>query len=100
DTFDLQEQLAEVYGTLGDIDSAVAEYDDVYQTTDQNWRKARVAVKAGQLLYADGQTDAAYEKFLDAVDNYPEAPATFDGLVVLVNDGVPVNDLQRGLANY
>jgi len=98
--FDLQEQLAEVYGTLGDIDAAVAEYDAVYQATDQNWRKARVAVKAGQLLYADGQTDAAYAKFLDAVNNYPEAPGTFDGLLVLVNDGVPVNDLQRGLTNY
>ncbi len=99
-TFDLQEQLAEVYGTLGDVEAAVAAYDGVYLTTDQNWRKARVAVKAGQLLYSDGQTDAAYAKFLDAVDNYPEAPGTFDGLLILVNDGVPVSDLQRGLTNY
>ncbi|MEI2827872.1 MAG: tetratricopeptide repeat protein [Dermatophilaceae bacterium] len=100
DPFDLQEQLAEVYGTRGDLPAAVAAYDEVYRTTDQNWRKARVAVKAGQLLYADGQTDAAYAKFLDAVDNYPEAPGTFDGLLILVNDGVPVSDLQRGLTNY
>ena len=100
DSYDLQEQLAEVYGTLGDVEQAVATYDAVYQATDQNWRKARVAVKAGQLLYADGQTDAAYEKFLDVVNNYPEAAAAFEGLVVLVNDGVPVDDLQRGLTNY
>lgn len=99
-TFDLKEQLAEVYGTLGDLEAAVAAYDAVYQATDQNWRKARVAVKAGQVLYSDGQTDAAYAKFLDAVENYPEAPGTFDGLLILVNDGVPVSDLQRGLANY
>ncbi|MCC7361769.1 MAG: tetratricopeptide repeat protein [Anaerolineales bacterium] len=100
DSFDLQEQLAEVYATLGDVENAVATYDAVYQATDQNWRKARAAVKAGQVLYADGQTDAAYAKFLDAVNNYPEAAATFDGLLVLVNDGVPVDDLQRGLTNY
>lgn len=99
-SLDLQEQLAEVYGSIGNVEAAVAAYDAVYLATDQNWRKAHVAVRAGQLLYAAGQTEAAYAKFLDAVNNYPEAPGTFDGLVILVNDGVPVNELQRGLTNY
>jgi tetratricopeptide (TPR) repeat protein len=98
--FDLQEQLAEVYAAAGDLEAAVAEYDAVYRATDQNWRKARAAIKAGQLRYAAGQAQEAYAYFLDAVDNFPEAAATFDGLLVLVNDGVPVDELQRGLTNF
>jgi soluble lytic murein transglycosylase len=57
-------------------------------------------VLAGQLLYRLGRADEAYAKFLDAVNHYPEAPITFEGLLILVNDGIPVSDLQRGLTNY
>ncbi|MCC6190993.1 MAG: tetratricopeptide repeat protein [Anaerolineales bacterium] len=99
-TFDLQEQLAEVYSAAGDLEAAVAQYDAVYRATDQDWRKARAAIKAGQLRYAAGEAQAAYAYFLDAVNQFPEAAATFDGLLVLVNDGVPVDDLQRGLTNF
>ena len=97
---DLREQLADAHLANGDTDAALAEYEIVFQETNQNWRKARVEVLAGQILYQNGQLDAAYEKFLHALNNYPEAASTFDGLLTLVNDGVPVDDLQRGLANY
>ena len=100
DSFDLQEQLAEVWAARGDVVLAVAAYDAVYAATNQNWRKARVAVRAGQLLYQAGQTEAAYARFLDAVNSYPEAAISLEGLLVLVNDGVPVDDLQRGLTNF
>lgn len=100
DTFDLQQQLAEVYATLGQIDDAVAAYDAIYQATDQDALKATVAVKAGQLLYQAGRAQEAYPRFLDAVNHFPSASASFDGLVILVNDAVPVDDLQRGLTNY
>ncbi len=98
--FDQQERLAEVYAGLGETESALAEYQAIYQQTNQNWRKARAAVAAGQLLYNAGQVEAAYARFLEAVNNYPEARDSFQGLLILVNDGVPVDDLQRGLTNY
>jgi soluble lytic murein transglycosylase len=59
-----------------------------------------VEVLAGQILYGAGRLEEAYAKFLHALDNYPEAASTFDGLLILVNDGVPVDELQRGLANF
>ena len=97
---DLREQLAGAYQASGDHDAALAEYDAVFAETDQNWRKARVEVLAGQLLYNLGRTDEAYERFQHAVNNYPEAASTFDALLILVNDGMPVDELQRGLTNY
>jgi soluble lytic murein transglycosylase len=97
---DLRERLAQVYAAAGDLESALAQYETIQQDTDQNWRTAHVEVAAGQLLYNAGRTDQANQKFLDAVNNYPEAQATFDALLILVNDGVPVDDLQRGLTNY
>ena len=99
-TYDLQQQLAEVYAVTGALDEAVAAYDAIYAATDQDALKASVTVKAGQLLYQAGRAQEAYPRFLDAVNNFPAAPASFDGLVILVNDGVPVDDLQRGLTNY
>jgi soluble lytic murein transglycosylase len=98
--FDQQERLAEVYAVLGEVESALVEYQAIYQQTNQNWRKARALVAAGQVLYNAGQAEAAYARFLEAVNNYPEARDSFQGLLILVNDGVPVDDLQRGLTNY
>ncbi len=100
DANDLRERLAQAYTALGDTELALAEYDTIYADTHQNWRKARMAVLAGQLLYNLGRTDEAYAKFLDVVNHYPEAGDAFAALLVLVNDGVPVSDLQRGLTNY
>jgi soluble lytic murein transglycosylase len=100
DTFDLQQQLAEVYAAMGQTDDAVATYDAIYRATDQDALKATVTVKAGKLLYQAGRPQEAYPRFLDAVNHFPAAAASFDGLLILVNDGVPVDDLQRGLTNY
>src|SRR5690606_11917743 len=61
---------------------------------------AYMEVKAGQLLYQNGRAEEAYERFLHTVNNYPEAASAFEALLVLVNDGVPVDELQRGLANF
>ena len=99
-TFDLQQQLAEVDAAQGNLDAAVAQYDAVYQATDQDAVKAQVTVKAGHLLYQAGRTKEAYPRFLDAVNNFPSAPAAYDGLLVLVNDKVAVPDLQRGMVDY
>jgi soluble lytic murein transglycosylase len=100
EALDLRERLAEAYTASGDAENALAQYEVIYQSTDQGWRKARADFLAGQLLYAAGRNDEAYQKFLDAVNHYPEARDSFEGLLVLVNDEVPVDDLQRGLTNY
>jgi soluble lytic murein transglycosylase len=97
---DLRERLGSLFAAAGEVDAALAQYQAVYDTTNEAWRQARMDVLAGQLLYANGRTEQAYAEFRHAVDNYPEYPITFEALVVLVNDGQPVSELQRGLTNY
>src|SRR6185436_14119472 len=100
EALDLRERLAEAYTASGNAENALAQYEVIYQSTDKGWRKARADFLAGQLLYAAGRNDEAYQKFLDAVNHYSEARDSFEGLLILVNDEVPVDDLQRGLTNY
>jgi len=100
EVLDLRERLAEAYTANGDAENALAQYEIIYQSTDQGWRKARADFLAGQWLYNAGRNDEAYQKFMDAVNHYPEARDSFEGLLILVNDEVPVDDLQRGLTNY
>ncbi len=97
---DLRERLAEVYLAQNDAPNALAQYDAVLAETNQNWRKARALVLAGDALYHAGRVEEAHTKYLEAVNNYPEADDSFQGLLKLVNDGVEVNELQRGLTNY
>ncbi|MGQ0602437.1 MAG: tetratricopeptide repeat protein, partial [Anaerolineales bacterium] len=96
----LRTQLAQLYLAQNDLPSALAQYDAILQTTDQDTWKAQALVLSGNALYAAGESQAAYEKYLAAVNNYPAAPVVLEGLRVLVNDGVPVDELQRGLTNY
>lgn len=100
EALDLRARLAEVYLQQGALDAALAQYDFIYQTTDQNWRKARALVLAGNALYAAGRLADAHARYLEAVNNYPEAGDTFPALRTLVADGVPVAEQPRGLANY
>jgi soluble lytic murein transglycosylase len=100
EVLDLRERLAEVHLAAGDTARALDQYEAIYHDTDQNWRKARMDMLAGQLLYNTGQASEAYAKFQDAVTNFPESPDAFQALLALVNDGVPVDDLARGLTNY
>lgn len=97
---DLREALAATYAAQGDLEMALATYDEVFDLTDQNWRKARVDYAAGQLLYQAERMDEAYERYQYLVNNFPESPYAFQALLTLVNDGVAVNEVQRGLTNY
>ncbi len=97
---DVRERLAQVYLETGDTKAALDQYEAVYAATDQGWRKAHMDVLAGQLLYAGGQTEAAYAKLQDAVTKFPDAADSFQALLTLVNDGQTVDDLARGLTNY
>jgi soluble lytic murein transglycosylase len=46
------------------------------------------------------QPQDAHALFLDAVTNYPLSYDSYSALVSLVNDGVAVSDLNRGLVDY
>lgn len=100
EVFDLRARWAETLALTGDWPAAAAEYERQAQTDTNASRQARALVLAGDLYAAHGDTARAHERYLDAVNRFPQSAFTFQGLVKLVEAGAPVDDLARGLTNY
>lgn len=100
DDTSLRLKLAQSYALAGDDPTALTLYDDLYQRdSDANTRaiidlrKAEIYLRAGR----EGDAIAAYQ---DAVQNYPTSGYAHPALVALVERGVPVDELQRGIIDY
>jgi soluble lytic murein transglycosylase len=96
----LQIKIAQAYASSGDTATALARYDSIAKASSDIYVKAQMDLLSGQIYLSLGQADLAYERFLDAVNNYPEAYDSYSGLVALVNADVPVDDMNRGLVDY
>jgi soluble lytic murein transglycosylase len=93
-------KIAAAYQESGDSATALRLYQEIYNTTASDYYKAEMDLRMGQIYYAQENFDQAYAYFQDAVNNFPFAYDAYSALVTLVNDGVTVNDYQRGLINY
>ncbi len=100
DPLALQIKLARTHALAGDYQTAIALYDDVYNRTSSDATKAQMAYLKGQAFSALGQMQEAYAAYLDAVNQYPTAYDSYLALVILVEAGVPVDDLNRGIVDY
>ncbi|MGH2628202.1 MAG: transglycosylase SLT domain-containing protein, partial [Anaerolineales bacterium] len=79
---------------------ALAQFDALFQTSEDASLKATMNYLAGLALEGMGEAQAAYERYLDSVIHYPEAPDAYSGLLILVQAGIPVDDYLRGLVDY
>jgi soluble lytic murein transglycosylase len=100
DALTLETKIAQTRAGIGDYASALAAYDDIFTRTDNDYVKAQMDYLAGQADQKLGQADQAYAKFGHAVENYPLSHYSYLSLVELVNAGVPVSELDRGLVDY
>lgn len=100
DDIALQIKIAQAYASSGDTATALSMYSSISQATTNDYVKAQIDLLTGRLYLSLGQTDLAYQSFLDTVNNYPLAYDSYSALVALVNDNVPVDDLNRGLVDY
>lgn len=96
----LQMKIGQEYLDLEDFQTAEVIFQDVYQQTTNDYQKARADYLLGQIYLETGQPGRAREVFLDAVENYPLSYDSYLSLVELVERGVPVNELDRGLVDY
>ncbi|MDP4029487.1 MAG: tetratricopeptide repeat protein, partial [Gallionella sp.] len=62
--------------------------------------KAEAAYESGLVYQAQGQNEAALEKFRLAVENYPLSYYSYLSLVALIDAGGAVSELDRGLVDY
>jgi len=100
DEFALQVKLAQAYAASGDSATALGMYDDILANSSNDFVRAQMDFLAGQIYLSLGQNSQAYQRFLHSVDNYPLSYDSYSALVALVDAGVPVDDLNRGLVDY
>jgi soluble lytic murein transglycosylase len=93
-------KIAAAYDESGNDGTALALYQDIYNTSDNDYTKAQMDLLIGRIYYSQEAFETAYTYFQDAVNNFPLAYDAYSALVTLVNDGVTVNEFQRGLINY
>lgn len=93
-------KIAVAYEDSQDWDTALALYQDIYNTTNNDYTKAEMDLRMGRIYYTLEQFETAYAYYQDAVNSFPFAYDSYSALATLVNDGVPVNEYQRGLINY
>lgn len=96
----LQVKIGRAYLEAGNLSQALAKFEEIYRFAADDSTRASANLLAGQVLETMGDSQAAYERYLDSVDNYPTAYDSYVGLVRLVNADVPVDDFQRGLVDF
>jgi soluble lytic murein transglycosylase len=93
-------KIARAYFSNGDSSTALTMMDAITAATSNDYVKAQMDLLSGQIYLSLEQPDPAYQRFLDAVNNYPLAYDSYSALVSLVNANVTVDDLNRGLVDY
>jgi peptidoglycan lytic transglycosylase len=96
----LELQIARAYDLSGDQATALVAYQDIYNRTSNDYTKASLDLRMGQIYTELGQLEDAQATYLDAVMNYPLSYDSYSALVALVDAGVEVDEFQRGLVDY
>jgi len=91
---------AQMYTAIGDLSSSLSIYNDILRTTSSDYVKAQMDFLIGQTYLILGQSEQAYAYFQDTVSKYPASYDSYSSLVALVEAGIPVDDLDRGLVDY
>ncbi len=100
DGIDLQIKIAQSRFDFGDYAGALTLWDQVFNTTTNDYIRAQMDYFAGNTYIKLGQVEQARARYLHSVENYPLSTYSYLALVELVDANVPVNDLDRGLVDY
>ncbi len=100
DGIDVDLKVASTHTQMGNYDAALGLYDGITARAPNDYVKAQAAYEAGLVYQLQGKTDAAIEKFRLAVENYPLSYYAYLSLVVLLDAGGTVSELDRGLVDF
>jgi soluble lytic murein transglycosylase len=93
-------KIANAYAAIGDHQTALVAYQDIYTRTTSDYTKASLDFLLGQSYTQIGDTERAYAAYLNAVENFPLSYDSYQGLIILVEAGYPVSEFDRGLVDY
>ncbi len=100
DRLNLEIKTGQAHAVMGDYETALGIYQNIYNQTTSDYTKAQMDYQMGQTYTALGQSEQAYAAYQDAVNNYPTAYDSYLGLLILVEAGIPVDELNRGIVDY
>ena len=100
DPVELKLKAAKSLMSIGNDAVALPLLNEVYNASTSEYVRAQANLLVGQIYLKQGETQNAYDQFLNSVNHYPRAYDTYSALVTLVNDGVEVSDLDRGMIDY
>lgn len=92
-------KIANTYSNLGDLETALSLYENIYFESNSDYTKAQMDISMGRSFILKGETSLAYERYQDAVNNFPQTYDAFSALAELVNNNQEVDELQRGKIN-
>lgn len=93
-------KMARTRQQIGDYGGAIALCDQIIQESDNDYLKAEAEYVAAEAHEALGQVAQAQERLRRAVHEYPRAYYAYQALSKLVDQNVPVDDLDRGIVDY
>jgi soluble lytic murein transglycosylase len=96
----LREGIAQAELLRNNPAGAIAQYQAILQVAQIDAYRAKILRLLAEAYLVAGDTGSAYARYLEAVNNYPQAKDSYLALVELVNAQVPVDDFQRGLVDY
>ncbi len=96
----LEVKIATSKAELGDFAGALADYESISNRTNNDFIKAEMDYFAGYAHLMLDEKELGYARYLHAVENYPLAYHSYIALVDLVAANIPVDNLNRGLADY
>jgi len=96
----LQLKIAQAAAESGGEQDAISIYWALLENSSADYIKAQSNLLLGRLYLKLGMPEQAYARFQDSVTRFPTYYDTYSGLVTLVEDGQPVNDLMRGIVDY
>jgi soluble lytic murein transglycosylase len=99
DRIPLQIKTARSHALTGDYATALVMYQDIYNR-GSDLTRAQVNLLMGRIYMNLEQPEQAYSVYKDSVANYQQAYDSYQALVELVNAGIPVSELDRGVVDY
>lgn len=100
DGIELAIKVATTKAAIGDYAGAIADYDDIFNQTSNDFIRAKMDYYAGYAQILRGESEIGYQRYLHAVENYPLAYDSYLALLALVSADIPVDDFYRGITDY
>lgn len=100
DTLSLRLKMGRAYALAQDYSTALAIYEDALNLASEDNTRALIHLRRAEALKAMGRTQEAIDSYKEAVYRHPTAYSAYLALVALLDAGIEVDELQRGIVDY